>query len=213
LLSSLVDKQWSAPVAPEMYVEIADNAELIGDVATAERTLKTFLRKYPENPLARSILERLGALYFATDKHQQVKDTMLWLLNKGERAQRTDSYYRLGRSLWSMQDNARAGKAMELFLAAHTGRDPRLLPDAYFVAASVQEATGDHKGALKLLDVALKLPDNKRNEEFLYKAGEINMRDGNTSHAKVLFEYLANNAKDSDWQKLAKQTLASLNSK
>jgi TolA-binding protein len=213
LLSSLVDKQWSAPVAPEMYVEIADNAELIGDVATAERTLKTFLRKYPENPRARLMLERLGALYFATDKHQLVKDTMLWLLNKGERAQRTDSYYRLGRSLWSMQDNVRAGKAMELFLAVPTGRDPRLLPDAYFVAASVQEATGDHKGALKLLDAALKLPDNKRNEEFLYKAGEINLRAGNASHAKVLFEYLANNGKDSDWQKLAKQTLASLNSK
>jgi len=212
-LNSLVEKQWSTPVAPEMYVEIADNAELIGDVATAERTFKSFLRKYPDNPRARLMMERLGALYYANDKHAQVKATMLWLLNKGERAKRTDSYYLLGRSLWSMQDRVRAGKAMELFLTTPSGRDPRLLPDAYFVAVSAREASGDHKGALNLLDAALKLPDNKRNEEFLYKAGEINLYDGNAPHARVLFEYLAKNGKDPDWQRLAKQSLASLDSK
>lgn len=213
LLNSLVDKQWAAPVAPEMYLEIADNSELIGDVATTERTLKTFLRKYPENPGARSMIERLGSLYFAADKHQQVKETMLWLLNKGERAQRTESYYQLGRSLWSLNLYSQAAKSMDLFFAAAGSRDPRLLSDAYFVAASAREASGDRKGALRLLDSALKLPDSKRNEEFLYKAGEINLRDGNVRHAKVLFEYLAKNGKDPDWQKLAQQSLASLDSK
>ncbi|MDD5286051.1 MAG: tetratricopeptide repeat protein [Desulfuromonadaceae bacterium] len=212
-LNSLVDKQWSASVAPEMYVEIADNAELIGDIATAERAFKGFLRKYPANPTARLMMERLGALYFASDKHKQVKETMLWLLNKGEKAQRTGSYYILGRSLWSLQDHSQAGKAMALFLASPGGRDPRLLPDAYFVAASASEASGDLKVALKLLDTALKLPDNRRNEEFLYKIGEINLRDGNIRQATVMFESLAKNSKDPDWKKLAQQALASIGSK
>jgi TolA-binding protein len=212
-LNSLVEKQWSANIAPDMYIEIADNAELIGDVSTAENTFKSFLKKYPQNPRARLMMERLGALYYASDKHQQVKDTMLWLLNKGEKAQKNGSYYLLGRSLWSLQNFSQAGKAMELFLSAPGSHDPRLLPDAYFVAASAREASGDRKGALKLLDTALKLPDNKRNDEFLYKAGEINLRDGNATHAKVLFEYLSKNAKDADWQKLAQQSLATLSYK
>lgn len=213
LLNSIIDKQWSAPVAPEMYVEIADNAELIGDVAVAENTLKTFLRKYPDNPRARLMMERLGALYFASDKHQQVRETLLWLLNKGEKAQKAESYYLLGRSLWSLQQHAQAARSMDLYFAAPGSLDPRLLPDAYFVAASARESSGDRKGALKLLDIALKLPDNKRHEEFLYKAGDINLREGNESHAKVLFEYLVKNGKDPDWMKLARQSLASLNAK
>lgn len=213
LLNSLIDKQSSAPFAPEMYVEIIDNAELIGDIATAEHTLKEFLRKYPASPRTRLMLERLGALCYATDRHQQVKEAMLWLLNKGEKAQRTDSYYLLGRSLWSLKQYSQASQSMDLFIASSGSRDPRFLPDAYFVAASARESSGDRKGALKLLDAAIKLPDNKRKEEFLYKAGEINLRSGSVEHAKLLFDYLAKNGKDPDWQKLAVQALASLNSK
>jgi len=212
LLNSLVDKHSSAPVAPEMYMEISDNSELIGDVATAERTLREFLRKYPASPRTRLILERLGAICYAGDKHQQVKEAMLWLLNKGEKAQRAESYYLLGRSLWSLKLYPQASTAMELFVAAG-GHDPLLLPDAYFVAASAREISGDRKGALKLLDAAIKLPDNKRSGEFIYKAGEINLRAGNTQHAKRLFDYLASNGKDPDWQKLARQALVSLGSK
>lgn len=212
-LDSLVEKQWSAPLAPEMYVEIADNAELIGDVATAERSFKTFLKKFPGNPRARLMMERLGALYFTAARHQEVAKTMLWLLNKGEKAQKAESYYMLGRSLWSLQQYSQAAKSMDLFFAATGNRDPRLLPDAYFVAASVRESSGDYKGALKFLDYAINLPDNKRSDEFMYKAGEINLRNGNSQHAKVLFEYLVKNGKDSDWQRLAQQALASLETK
>jgi len=213
LLNSLVDKPSSAPSAAEMYVEIVDNAELIGDVATAEHTLREFLVKYPAGPRARLMLERLGALCFASDRHQQVKESMLWLLNKDEKAQKTDSYYLLGRSLWSLKQYSQASKSMDLFIASPANRDPRLLPDAYFIAASARETSGDRRGALKLLDAAINLPDNKRKEEFLYKAGEINLLDGNSKHAKLLFDHLAKNGKDPDWQKLAVQALASLDSK
>lgn len=212
LLTALVERLWAAPIAPEMYSSIVDNAELIGDTATAERTIKTFLRKYPATPHARLMLERLGSIYFSKDKHQQVKDTLLWLLNKGEHAQRPESYYLLGRSLWTLQLYSQAAKSMDLFLAVSTGRDPRLVPDAYFVAGSARESTGDQKGALKLFEAALTLPDNTRNEEFIYRAGQINLREGNTNRAKGLFDQLAKNGKDPDWRKLAQQALSTLES-
>jgi TolA-binding protein len=213
LLTALVDRSWASSVAPELYVSIIDNSELIGDTATAERTIKTFLGKFPADRQARLMGERLGAIYSSAEKHQQVKDTLLRLLNKGERAQRAESYYLLGRSLWALRLYAQAAKSMELFLASPSGVDPRLMPDAYFVAGSAKESTGDRKGALKLFETALKLPDNKRNEDFLYKTGQINLQEGNTRQAKSLFEQLAKSGKDPDWQKLALQALTSLESK
>jgi TolA-binding protein len=209
LLTELVERLWAAPVATELYTSIVDNAELIGDTATAERTIKSFLKKFPANSNSRQMTERLGSIYFAADKHQQVKDTLLWLLNKGERAQRPESYYQLGRSLWALQLYPQAARAMDIYLATPVGRDSRLVPDAYFVAGSARENSGDRKGALKLFEAALNLPDNKRNEEFTYKTGQINLREGNIKRAKKLFEQLAKTGKDPDWQKLAQQALTS----
>lgn len=213
LLSALVERQWAAAIAPDIYLQIADSADLIGDTAAAERALKSFVNRYPKDMRSRQTLERLGSLYFAAEKYQQVKDTLLWVLNKGEKASHGESYYQLGRSLWALQQFAPAAKAMELYLASPGARDPRLLPDAYYVAVSARDAVGERKAALKLLDSALKLPDNKRNEEFLYKAGDISMRDGNRVRARAMFEQLLKNGKDSDWQRLAQQSLSALDSK
>lgn len=213
LLNSLVERQWAAPVAPDMYQEIINNSELIGDTVQLEGAIKAFLRKYPKDPRSREMTERLGSAYFAADKHQLVKETLLWLLNKGERAQRGESYYVLGRSLWSLQLYTQASKSMDLFLATPVGRDARLLPDAYFIAASSRDAVGERKNALKLLDAALKLADNKRKEEFMYKAGDISLRDGNVLRAREMFEQLVKNGKDPDWQNLARQALTSLDAK
>jgi TolA-binding protein len=213
LLTSLAERSWAASVAPEMYISIVDNAELIGDTATAERTIKAYLSKFAANPRARMMMERLGSIYFAAEKHQQAKETLLWLLNKGEHAQRAESYYQLGRSLWALQLYPQAAKSMDLYLTAASGRDPRLVPDAYFVAGSARESSGDRKGALKFFEAALKLPENKRSEEFLYRAGQINLHEGNTGRAKGLFEQLAKSGKDPDWQKLAQQAIATIESK
>ncbi|MDD2308348.1 MAG: tetratricopeptide repeat protein [Desulfuromonadaceae bacterium] len=210
LLTSLVERSWAASVAPELYVSIVDNAELIGDSAAAERNIKAFLGKFSTNPRARMMTERLGSIYFSAGKYQQVKETLLWLLNKGERAQRTESYYLLGRSLWELQLYAQAARSMDLFLSTPSGRDPRTMPDAYFVAGSARESLGDRKGALKQFEAALKLPDNSRNDEFIYRAGQINLREGNTGRAKELFGQLAEKGKDPDWQKLARQALSTL---
>ena len=210
LLTGIADRSWVAPIAPGLYATIIDNSELIGDTATVEKMIKAFIAKFPSNSQTHLMVERLGSLYFSANKYQQVKDVMLWLLNKGERAQRAESYYQLGRSLWELQLYAQAAKSMDLFIAAPTGRDPRLVPDAYFVAGSARESVGDRKGALKMFEAALKLPDNGRSEEFIYRAAQINLRDGNTPRAKALFSQLAKSGKDPDWQKLAQQALSSI---
>jgi tetratricopeptide (TPR) repeat protein len=134
-------------------------------------------------------------------------------VNKGERAQQQESYYRLGRSLWILRQYPQATKAIDLFFGGSGGRDPRLLPDAYFIAASLRETGRDYKGAIKMLDAALALPENPRNEEFLYKTGQLNLLSGNKQRARIIFEQLAKNSKDPDWRRLSQQELVALDVK
>jgi TolA-binding protein len=213
LYNYLVDRQWAASGVPYMYEEVANNAELIGDIALAEKSLRALVRKYPVNPRVRLIMERLGGLSFAAGNSRETKESLLWLLNKGERSQRPESYYYLGRSLWSLKEYTQASKAIDLYLASAGAAGARLLPDAYSVAVSSRESTGDRKGALRLLDAGLKLPDNPRNEEFLYKAGEINLNEGKKQLARTYFERVTKSGKDPDWQRLARQALDSLDMK
>jgi hypothetical protein len=71
-------------------------------------------------------------------------------------------------------------------------------------------ASGDRKGALRLLDAGIKLPGNDRNEEFLYKAGEINALEGKKPAARSYFEQVVKKGKDGDWKRLAQQAIDSL---
>lgn len=213
LFTYLVDRQWAASGVPYMYETIASNAELIGDAALAEKTLRAYSQKYPASPRVRLILERLGSLTFAGGKNRETRDALLWLLKKGEHAQKPESFYFLGRSLWALQEYSLAAKAIDSFLALAGATNSRLLPDAYYVAYSSRESLGDRKGALRLLDAGLRLQGNPRNEEFMYKAGEINLQEGKQLQARALFEQVATKGKDPDWQKLARQALDTLNSK
>lgn len=213
LLTSLVNRTWAASVAPDIYLGIIDNAELIGDTATAERTIKDFLGKFPKSPLAPLLKERLGSIYFAAEQHQKTKDALIWLLDKRAKAQRTESYYQLGRSLWALQAYPQAARSMDLYLASTSGPDKSLLPDAYFVAGSARESMGDRKGALKIFEAAIAMPDNRRYEEFIYRAAQINLLMGNSSKARSLFDQLIKSGKDPDWQKLARQAIDSLDQK
>lgn len=213
LFTYLVDRQWATSTVPYMYEEIATNAELIGDVALAESSLRTFIRRFPSNPRARMVRERLGEICFGAGKYREVKETLLWLLSKGERAQKPESYYYLGRALWTLKEYPQAAKAIDLYLASSGAAGAPILPDAYFVAVSARESTGDRKGALRLLEAGLKLPGNPRAEEFLYKAGEINLREGQKKQARSYFEQVTTKGSDPDWQRLARQALESLDMK
>lgn len=210
LFGYLVERQWASPAAPYMYEVIATNAELLGDNTLAENTLRSFSRKYPAHPRIRPVLEKLGSLTFAAGKHRETKEALGWLLRKGERARSAESYYYLGRSLLALRELASASKAIDAFLTAPGSGGSRLLPDAYYVAFTSREALGDRKGALKTLENALKLPNNPRQEEFLYKAGEISLLEGKKQVARTYFEQLATKGRDADWQKLARQALDAL---
>jgi TolA-binding protein len=212
MFTGLLDRPWASAGAPYMYEEIADKADLLGDLVLAEKTARTFLLKFPGHPRARLMMERLAGMYYAEGKYQDVKNTLQWLLVKGGRPQRPESYYYLGRSLWNLKAIAEASKAMELYIASRDG-GARLLPDAYYVAASAREASGDRKGALRLLESGIKLPPNEHNEGLLYKTGELNLLDGNKQRARNYFEQVAKNGKDPDWQRLAQQALSSLEPK
>jgi len=216
LFSFLLDRQWASGGGPYLYETIVENAELLGDTAMAEKNIRAFLRKYPAHPRSRPMLERLGGIYYAAGKHQEVKDTLLWLLNKGERAHAAESYYFLGRSLWALQQFALSIKALDQYLALEGGlgdKASRLLPDAYYVAASAREATGDRKGALRLLEAGIKQPRMAKNEALLYKAGELHLHAGDKQRARNYFELVAKNGPDPDWVRLAQQALESLGGK
>ncbi|MBI2354689.1 MAG: tetratricopeptide repeat protein [Deltaproteobacteria bacterium] len=211
LFTGLLDRQWAAAGAPFMHEEIAEKADLLGDTVLAEKMLRSFLRKYPTHSRARPIMERLGGIYFGEQRYQEARDTLLWLFNRGERAQRPESYYYLGRSLWNQKGFAQAARAMELYVASGaTGEGASLMPDAYYVASSAREALGDRKGALRLIEAGIRQSANERNEGLLYKAGELNLLDGRKGLARDYFEQVAKRGKDPDWQKMAQQALESL---
>lgn len=213
LLSGLIERQWNSESVPLMYETVADNAELLGDMAMVEKTLNSFMRKYPSHPRGRQVLERLGRLYFDQQKYQEAKDSLAWLLNKGEKAEHPESYYYLGKSLTMLKQAPSSGaKAMEMFLSRAV-TNPQLgylLPDACLVAAAAREASGDRRGALRIVEAGLKLPANGRSDEFLYRAGELNLGEGRQQAARAHFEELVKRGKDQVWQDLARKALLSL---
>lgn len=212
LFDSLLKYPWSPSDAAYLHEAIAESAEVIGDIATARSTLQAFLRKYPRHPRTKPVMEKLGALLYQEGKLPDAKNSLQWLLGKKERAAQPESYYYLGRSLWGLKEYADVSRAMELFLSAAVrgGAAERLMPDAHMIAALSRDAAGDRKGALRLLDAGLRLVDNPRRDEFLYKAGEISLRNGQKQAARAYFDQLAAGGKDSDWQRMAKQAAEGL---
>lgn len=216
LFSFLLDRQWASAGAPFMYEAVVDNAELLGDTAMTEKSMRAFLRKFPSHPQSRLMLERLGGLLYVEGRYQEAKDTLLWLLNRGEQARVAESYYYLGRSLWALRQYAPAYRSMELYLPRGGGqgdKPTRLLPDAYYVAASARESAGDRRGALRLIETGLKKPGMTGRDELLYKAGELHLHEGRTQVAQDYFEQVMKKGSDPDWQKLARHALESLETK
>ncbi len=208
LFSSMLERQWSAPGAPFLYESIAENSELLGDNVLAEKSMRSFLQKFPTHPHVRIMWEKLGALNFNAGKYQEAKNSLNWLLNKGENAKFADSYYYLGKSLYELKNFSQSVKSMDLFLS-RPERSERLQPDGYLVAASARENSNDRKGALRLLEIATKLPESVRSDEILYKAAMISRQEGKVQQSRDFFEQLVKNSKDPDWQKLAQQALES----
>lgn len=194
-----------------MTLQVADQAELLGDTVMARKVLQDFLRRYPEkSPGLRWAQERLAAIQFAAGELQGVRTNLSWLLDKQERASYPVSYYYLGRAMQEGRDYPRAAVAMESYLAA-TRADkvqPLLTGDAYYVAATAKLAMNDSKGAAAMLEEALKRAPKGRKDQFMYKLAELSLQNGQFSQARTLFEKIAKEGSDPDWQQLARQNLA-----
>ena len=213
LYSGLLERPWvGGGNAPYLYLQIADQADLLGDTMMTKKMLRGFVMRFPADPHIRQARERLGAISYADGEHAEVRSQLSWLLNKNEQAQYPVSYYYLGRALWSGKSYAQSSLAMELYLASIKGGEGKqpLHIDAYYVAAQARQALGQRKEAISLLESALKVIPAERADQFMYKLGELNLQDGKQAAAKGYFEKLIKNAKDADWRRLATQALNSM---
>jgi len=210
LYSGLLERPWvGADNIPYLTLQVADQAELLGDTLMARRVLQGFLLRNPAHAQTRWARERLGAIQFAAHELPAVRAGLSWLLNKQEPATFPVSYYYLGRALWDNKEYARSAQAMELYLSAVKDMKevPVLVGDAYYIAASSRQVLGERKAAAVLLEAGLKAASKERKEQFLYKLGELAALDGRSQQARTLFERVLNEGRDPDWQRLARQAL------
>ncbi len=209
MFARLLDNPAAVSAAPFMYEKIIDNALLLGDDAAAEKYSRLYLKKFPDSKGSRFTLERLGGIYFIQRKYPQARETLYWLLNRGERAINPESYYYLANSLREMKQHSEAARAFRLFLSSPGGKFTRFLPDAYYACAASQEAAGDRKGALRTLEEGIKSTAFETKDALLYKSGEIALLEGDKAAARNFFDMIIKKSHDQDWRRLAGQALES----
>lgn len=213
LYAGLLDRPWLGDDASAyVTLQVADQAELLGDMVMTRKVLQRFLMRYPAHAQARWAHERLGAIQYAAKELPEVRSGLLWLLNKNEHAIFPSSYYYLGRALWAAKDYPRTVLAMELYLATVKGakEQPPLIADAYYVAASALQGQGDRKGAAALLERGVTVVPKGVKDQFVFKLGELAMQDGRTQQARQYFQQIIKEGKDQDWQRMARLSLNEL---
>ncbi len=209
----LLDRPWVGEVnQPYLYLQVAEQSAQLGDTVLAKKMLRGFLTRFPADPQARLVSERLAALQYQDGEFGDVRANLSWLLKKGEQARIPISYYYLGRVLWREKGYAQSAQAMEWYLAAMQGSGQKapLLGDAYYVAAQSRQALGQYPQAIALLESGLKAVPVEQRDQFLYKLGEVNLQDGRQVQARAYFDQLSKEGKDADWRRLAAQSLQSL---
>lgn len=210
LYTSLLQRPWlSRDSQAYLTLVIADQAELLGDDQMARKTLETFLRRNLSHAMAPLAREKLGALLYRAKELTGVRSNLIWLLDKNAKAAQPVSYYYLGRALWESKEYAGAALAMETYTAAVRAEkvQPLLVGDAYYVAALSQQALGQYKQAFALLQEGLKKAAKDRQDQFIYKLGEVSLQDDKVEQARDYFEQVLKAGQDPDWQRLARQAL------
>ena len=213
LFVGLLEQPWVGEAnLPYLYLQVAEQAELLGDSLMAKKMLRNFLTRLPADPQARLGRERLGTLQYLDGEMAEARTNLLWILNKGERAATPISYYYLGRALWLGKSYVQAALAMDLYLASvqGAGQKPPHIGDAYYVAAQARQSIGQYQQALALLEAGAKAVPKDGRDQFMYKLGEVSLQDGKQAQARNYFEQLAKDGKDPDWRRLATQSLQSL---
>lgn len=217
LYIALLERPWVGEAnTPHLYLQVAEQSELLGDTLLAKKMLRSFLIRHASDPQARLGRERLGALHYLDGELGEVRSNLSWLLNKGEHASMPISYYYLGRALWDGKSYAQSAQAMELYVATVKAAGAKTLPplvgDAYYVGGQARQSLGQYQQALTLFESGAKLVSPERRDQFLYKLGEVNLQYGRPAQARTYFEQLVKEGKDADWRRLAAQSLHSLGS-
>lgn len=213
LYAGLLERPWLQDGASaQLTLQVAEQAELLGDTLMARRVLQDFLQRHPAHAQSQWARERLAAIQFAANELSAVRGSLSWLQAKDARALYPASYYYLGKALWGAGEAAGAARSMELYLAAVAAekRPPPLTVDAYYVAAGARQAMGDRKGGIALLERGMAQVPPERKEQFLYKMGELALQDGRRKEARQYFEKIVKEGKDQDWQRLARLSLAEI---
>ena len=210
LYVGLLDRSWvGADSQAYLTLQIADQAELLGDSQMSRKTLESFLRRYPTHTGASAAKEKLAAIMFAAKDLAGVRNNLNWILAKDAKVTSPVSYYYLGRSLWSNKEYARSSMAMETYAALVKGdkERPPLIGDAYYVAALSRQALGDIRQGVALLSEGIRHVSKERQDQFIYKLGEFSLQDNKLQQAREYFEQLAKNGQDPDWKRMARQAL------
>ncbi|RNC70760.1 MAG: hypothetical protein ED859_05565 [Desulfuromonadales bacterium] len=212
LFSFLVEREWSAPQAPELYRRLVADAERLGDLALLEKSAGDFLGKFPDHPSALRYREQLAGLAYHRGDMATVIARLAPLLAGKARPEEAESLYYLGKALDGAGNRRDAEKAMILFVSELRQRSAtsELAPDAYYVAASARLARGDRKGAMELLRAGSATAPETQREPFLYKMGEIARAEGRRDEAASHFKAVATTGRDPLWQKMAAQALADI---
>ena len=213
LFAKLVRREWASEHAPFMYSRMMDNAVALADWGSAEKTGQEFLQRFPSHPAAPTARELLGDVAYRNGDFAAVRDNLAWLLQPKSRATHPESYYYLGKALESERQPKLSGAAMERFLAALRERGDSSSPlaaDAQFVAGMSYLAAGNAGRALASFRSGLVLAPVDSRDRFLYRIGEISLREGRAAEARNSWDKIVREGNDAGWQRLAAQAMADL---
>ncbi len=209
----LAKREWASPYASFLYGRMLDTTIAVADWSKAEATGREFLRRFPHLPEVQRVREIMGDISYRKGDMAGVRDDLAWLLQDEKvRAVISDSYYYLGKALEEAGQSKRAGRAMELFLSNIQEKkvSSPLVADAHFTVGMSELAAGKAGKALVTFRSGLSEAPPEGRDRFLYRIGELNLREGRVAEARNSWGKIVKEGSDPVWQKLATQAVSDL---
>lgn len=206
LFGYLKEKNWAAPGAPFMLSRVVDDALTLGNQALAESTAREFLSRYPADPHAGRVRERLGRLAFERGDLPGAGAELRFLAARGAEPAFAESDYYLGKALEAAGDHRGAVRCLSRFTTK--GKGSPFIPDAYFTLSGSLAALKDHSRALAACQVGASVAAGETAAQFHYRAGELQLKLGEVGNATASWEKAR--AMGGTWGKLAGEALADL---
>lgn len=211
LFCQLVETEWAAANAPLLYGRIFDISFELEDFARAEAAGKVFLERFSGDDRSGSVRERLAGIQYRNRDLQAVFRTLSPLFSGNGSARYPESHYYFGKACASSGDMARAEQSMIRYLArVGDGGESFLSSDARVVAAAARLARKDAAGAMELYRAGYEAARGEQKEMFLYKMGDLSLREGRHEEARSRWQQLVREGTDPVWTRMASQALADM---